>query len=81
MPFFIDYKEEVKRLISETYEPSDIINKEFKMSTFDIVMHLRTILPDRAVDEHVVYEALQELGFEPKEEKPLAFFWYFRRKN
>jgi hypothetical protein len=57
--FILNYKEEVKRLISENYEPADVLSKEFKFT----------------------YEALIELGFEPKEEEPLVYFWYFKRKN
>jgi hypothetical protein len=32
------------------------------------------VIPNNAIDEHLVYEALRELGFEPKEEKPSIFF-------
>ena len=78
--FILDYKEEVKRLISETYEPADLVSKEFEMPTFQLVQQLQIILPSKAIDEHLVYEALRELGFEPKEKEPLLFFWYFKRK-
>lgn len=81
MPDIINYKDEVKRLISQSYEAADFLNKEFQHTTFDLLMHLKNILPDNAIDEHIVYEALLELGFEPKEEKPLVFYWYFKRKN
>nr|WP_315245188.1 hypothetical protein [uncultured Flavobacterium sp.] len=78
--FILDYKEEVKRMISENYEQADLISKEFKLSTAVITDRIKIILPYNAVDEHLVYEALRELGFEPKEEKPLLFYWYFKRK-
>lgn len=81
MPYIIDYKEEVKKLITESYEPADMLSREFRYSTGSIVMFLKRILPDNAIDEHVVYEALQELGFQPQEEKPLQFYWYFKRKK
>lgn len=80
MPDIINYKEEVKRLISEMYEPADTVSKEFKMTTSKLLLNLNRILPFNAVDAHVVYEALLELGFKPKEEKPLKFYWYFKRK-
>ncbi|MBC5835827.1 hypothetical protein G6N05_05455 [Flavobacterium sp. F372] len=80
MPDIINYKEEVKRLISETYESADIINKEFQFTTIQLTNLLMTILPYKAIDEHLVYEALLELGFQPKEESPLEFYWYFKRK-
>lgn len=76
----LDYKPEVKRLISENYEPADAISKEFKKTTVELVIGFMGILPQNAVDEYMIYEALTELGFEPKEETPLCFFWYFRRK-
>ena len=81
MPDIINYKDEVKRLISDTYEPADMVNKEFKQTTGSITMFLKSILPYNAIDDHLVYEALLELGFQPKEEKPLRFYWYFKRKN
>jgi uncharacterized protein YutE (UPF0331/DUF86 family) len=79
--FFIDYKSEVKKLISENYEPADVLSKEFQKTTLKLTYELKNILPHNAVDEHLVYEALRELGFEPKEAKPLEYFWYFKRKN
>lgn len=65
--FILDYKEEVKRLISENYEQADMMSKEFQMTTYHLLCNLKNILPDNAVTEHLVYEALLELGFEPKE--------------
>lgn len=79
--FMLDYKEEVKRLISENYEPADLISKEFQLSTAELVAQLQVILPYNVIDDHLIYESLLELKFEPKEEKPLCFYWYFRRKK
>jgi len=78
--FILDYKEEVKRLVSENYEPADFVSKEFEMATIQLVENLKVLLPANAINEHVVYEALIELGFEPKEKEPLLFLWYFKRK-
>ncbi|MEZ0182665.1 hypothetical protein AB9T89_10495 [Flavobacterium oncorhynchi] len=78
--FILDYKQEVKRLISENYEPADLISKEFQMSTSKLLQNLKIILPHNAINEYLVYESLIELGYEPKEEEPLKFFWYFKRK-
>lgn len=79
--FILDYKNEVKRLISENYEPADSLSKEFQFTTAKLTQNLQNIIPYNAIDEHLVYEALLELGFEPKEEKPLVYSWYFKRKN
>ena len=76
----LNYKDQVKRLISENYQPADALSKEFQFTTAKLVENLLNILPYNAIDEHLVYEALLELEFEPKEETPLCFFWYFRRK-
>jgi hypothetical protein len=76
----LDYKEEVKRLISENYESADLMSKEFEMSTAKLLENLKVILPYKAIDEYIVYESLVELGFEPKEKEPLMFLWYFKRK-
>ena len=78
--FMIDYKEEVKRLISENYVAADSLSKEFEMTTETLVDNLRNILPAKAIDEHLVYEVLKEMKFEPKESRPLEFYWYFKRK-
>lgn len=79
--FFLNYKDEVKRLITDNYEPAHLVSKEFEMTTLTITENLKNILPINAIDEHVVYECLRELGFEPKEKTPLLFYWYFKRKN
>jgi len=81
MPFFIDYKEELKRLISENYVPADILSREFEMTTETIHNNFLNVLPPNSIDTHMVYEVLLELGFEPKETEPLVFFWYFKRNN
>lgn len=77
--FILDYKQEVKKLISQSYVPADLLSKEFEYTTLEIVANMMRILPMAAIDEHLVYEALLELGFEPKESKPLVFSWYFKR--
>ena len=79
--FMLDYKKEVKRLISENYEPADALSKEFQFTTEKLTENFQQIIPYKAIDEYLVYEALLELGFEPKEEQPLEYFWYFKRKN
>jgi ubiquinone biosynthesis protein COQ9 len=79
MPFFIDYKEEVKKLISESYIPADSFSKEFEMTTELITENFLKVLPRNSIDEHLVYEALVELGFQPKENSPLEYLWYFQR--
>jgi hypothetical protein len=76
----LDYKKEVKRLISDNYEPADTLSKEFQFTTAELYYNLLNILPSNSIDEHLVYEVLLELGFEPKEETPLVFYWYFKRK-
>lgn len=77
--FIIDYKQEVKKLISHSYVPADVLSKEFEYTTLDLVANFIRILPYKAIDEHLVYESLLELGFEPKESEPLVFSWYFKR--
>lgn len=81
MPFIVDYKDEVKKLISETYEAADMISKEFDYTTESLTDNLKKIMPYNAVDEHLVYESLIELGFKPQESEPLKFSWYFKRKR
>lgn len=80
--FMMDYREEVKRLISELYEPADFVSKEFEFTTAAITERLSLVIPAHAVDEHLVYECLTDLGFKPSEhpEERLVFMWYFKRK-
>jgi hypothetical protein len=80
--FFVNYKEELKKLISEEYEPADTLSKEFEYTTFQLTELFNNVLPSNSIDEHTVYEALVELEFKPKEDPklPLAYFWYFKRK-
>lgn len=77
--FILNYKDEVKKLISQSYTPADVLNKEFEYTTEKLVENFQRILPFQSIDEHLVYEALLELGFEPKESDPLVFSWYFKR--
>jgi hypothetical protein len=77
----IDYKEAVKKLISETYAPADMISKEVEKTTQELVSSFRNVMPTKALDEHVVTEALFELGYTPKEKEPLEFIWYFKRND
>lgn len=72
-------KDEVKKLITEMYEPADLLNKEFRYTTLELTYKFVNILP--RLDDNDVYEALIELGFKPEEEKPLEYYWYFKRKN
>lgn len=76
----IDYKNAVKELIKETYGPADLASKEIEKTTVELVQSFRNVLPQKVVDEHLVYEALIELGYKPKEKEPLIFMWYFKRK-
>lgn len=80
---FVDYREEVKRLISELYEPADDFSKEFEYTTEILTTNLQKVLPFNAVDDHLVYECLRELKYSPSEVpgQPLSFIWYFKRKN
>lgn len=72
-------KDEVKKLISEMYEPANMVNKEFRFTTLELTMKLMNILP--RIDDNDVYDALTELGFKPEEENTLEYYWYFKRKN
>lgn len=77
----LDYKEEVKKLISETYAPADMVSKEVEKTTEELVSSFRNVMPTKALDEHTVTEALFELGYKPKEKEPLVFIWYFKRND
>ena len=55
MPFMIDFKEEVKRLISETYEPADLLSKEFEKTTASILLGFSPVFPGNELDEHIIY--------------------------
>lgn len=80
--FILDYREELKKMISELYEPACFISKDFELSTVEITARLSLIMPENSIDEHLVYETLIDLGFKPKEDpsEPLLFRWYFKKK-
>lgn len=78
--FIINYKEEVKKLISETYAPADMISKEVEFTTEQLTDNLRRILPFNAVDEHLIYECMIEMAYKPQESEPLIYSWYLKRK-
>jgi hypothetical protein len=42
-----------------------VLSKEFK-TTLELTYELMNVIPNNAIDEHLVYEALRELGFEPR---------------
>ncbi|MEN9907130.1 MAG: hypothetical protein RLZZ540_271 [Bacteroidota bacterium] len=72
-------KDEVKQLITQMYEPANMLNKEFRFTTMELTLKLMNILP--RIDDNDVYEALVELGFKPEEEATLEYYWYFKRKT
>lgn len=80
--FVVDYKEQFKKLVEETYQDADMLSKEFQYTTDDLISRFSKVMPYNALDDHLVFEALSELGFTPKEdpEEPLSFYWYFKRK-
>lgn len=75
----IDYKEKIKQLISETYAPADLVSKEVEKTLQDLVFSFSQVFPSKLIDEHLVTEALLELGYTPKEKESLEFVWYFKR--
>lgn len=79
--FMLNYKDEVKKLISEAYEPADMISKEIETTTENLTASLKRILPDNAVDEHLIYECMIEMNYKPQESKPLVYSWYLKRKR
>lgn len=78
--FMLNYKDEVKNLISETYEPVDLLSKEIQTTTEMLTASLKQVLPHNAVDEHLVYECMKELGYKPEESEPLVYLWFLKRK-
>lgn len=77
----LDYKEAIKKLISETYAPADMVSKEVEKTIQDLVFSFTQVFPSKLIDEHLVTEALLELGYTPKEKEPLVFVWYFKRND
>lgn len=75
-----DYKEIIKQMLLRDFSPyptkgeqtlplkgeadrqGDVIN----LTTFDILQMVQGIIPQTPIDEHDVFEVMQELGFEYK---------------
>lgn len=77
----VDYKEAIKKLIHDTYQPANMVTKEVQKTTPELVASFRNIMPSKQIDEHIIYEALTEMGYTPHEATPLEFYWYFKRKT
>ncbi len=67
---FEDYKEKIKKLISDLYIPGEtgIGNHDLKLTTNQLVVQLKTVIPSNFIDEPTVFESLEELGYKPKYE-------------
>lgn len=64
------YKDKIKELILRLYMPGEpgIGKHDLRLSTLDVMVQLRNVIPANFIDEPTVYECLEELGFEPKYE-------------
>lgn len=64
------YKDKIKELILKLYIPGEpgIGNHDLRLTTLDVMVQLRNVIPANFIDEPTVYECLEELGFEPKYE-------------
>lgn len=69
-----DYIDRIKLMISRLYSPGLPQDFDVKMTTSGIFNNLCSILPENAIDEYIIMECLEELGFEPGyEQKKLEF--------
>jgi hypothetical protein len=65
MEIILDYKNEVKGLLMKITSLLMCFLKSSK-TTLELTYELMNVIPNNAIDEHLVYEALRELGFEPR---------------
>jgi hypothetical protein len=56
-----------------------VLSKEFQKTTLELTYELMNVIPNNAIDEHLVYEALREWALNQRG-KAASIFWYFKRK-
>lgn len=57
----VEYKEEIKKLLTSLYEQGNPVDHDAQLSTREIYYDLLSLLPEKAIDEYDVYEVLSSL--------------------
>ncbi len=80
-----DYKEILKTLLLQYYTPHPIgaVEKQYK-TTSQVLAMAQGIIPTEPIDQHDVYDVLQELGFTIElvemPDNTLVYCWCLYRK-
>ncbi|CEN53399.1 hypothetical protein CCAND93_410021 [Capnocytophaga canis] len=64
-----DYKEIIKEMLLRDFSPLSFgegRGEELSLTTFEILQMVQGIIPSTPINEHDVFEALKECGFEYK---------------
>lgn len=87
-----DYKELIKEMLLRDFSPEGS-GKETYLSTIQILEMVRGVIPSKPIDEHAIFEAMQEAGFHYElcslspserglgsEEKSPVYLWILYKK-
>lgn len=77
-----DYKELIKQMLLRDFSvaPSGYL---LKLSTLQILEMVRGVIPSKPIDEHAIFEAMQEAGFCYElsfEEETPVYLWNLYKK-
>lgn len=77
-----DYKELIKEMLLRDFSPEGS-GKETYLSTIQILEMVRGVIPSKPIDEHAIFEAMQEAGFHYElffEEESPVYLWILYKK-
>lgn len=77
-----DYKEIIKQMLLRDFSPEGS-GKETYLSTIQILEMVRGVIPSKPIDEHAIFEAMQEAGFCYElsfEEETPVYLWILYKK-
>lgn len=77
-----DYKELIKEMLLRDFSPEGS-GRETYLSTIQILEMVRGVIPSKPIDEHAIFEAMQEAGFHYKlffEEESPVYLWILYKK-
>lgn len=77
-----DYKEIIKQMLLRDFSVAPSGNL-LQLSTAQILEMVRGVIPSKPIDEHAIFEAMQEAGFHYElffEEESPVYLWILYKK-
>ncbi|GIZ15312.1 hypothetical protein [Capnocytophaga catalasegens] len=80
-----DYKEIIKQMLLRYFTPIQEQGDEMQISTTDILEMVQGIIPSKPIDEHDVFEVMQQLGFKYEltivDNEKMLYLWTMYRRD